>query len=288
MHKLIKPLQAAPQLLPATPPTPSTELVTLKVLQVGLCRTDIRVSKGQIPVDRELVLGHECSCSVVHDPSGVLVQGSRVGLNPLLPGDQFMGLHLDGVLQPFIQVERAQLIPAGDFADLRAIAYLEPVAASMAVLKADITRQQRGVIFHDNRISQLTYLILNSLGYNITWVPESPEGTPAESFDYAVETVFEEAAIHQTMLALKRGGLLVVKSRQYSPVAIVPGLLVSKELRLQAVNYYDFTLAMEWLTKHSDLVQPAFGATYPLAEWEHAFAVAEAPDSKKIFISLEA
>lgn len=232
-----------------------------------------------------IVLGHECSGIVQHDALGRFAPGEAVAINPVFPDGQFMGLHFDGALQELIHVPAAQLVPAGDL-DLKVAAYLEPVAASMAVLKARIEKNQKGVIYHQNRISHLTFLILTSLGYDLEWVREAPSPDVRDRYDYAIETVFEQQSIHAMLGALKPGGLLVVKSRQYTPTAITPAMLVAKELTLQAVNYYDFASAMEWLRANQALLAPLLGSVYPLDDWEAAFDAASAADAKKIFVRL--
>ena len=287
MKRLVKPLNTAPVLQNCATPEPSERLATVRIAHVGLCRTDLLVAKGQLSAPDGLVLGHECSGHVVHDPSGQFAAGAPVALNPLLPGEQFLGLHCDGALQDFVQIAPEQLVDAQGVS-LKLAAYVEPVAASMAVLKARITPEQKGVIYHANRISHLTFLVLDSLGYNIEWVPAPPSGDCSEVYDYAIETLFEQPHIDAMLRALKRGGLLVVKSRQYAQRPVVPGLLVAKELTLQAVNYQDYPTSMAWLAKHQDLVRPLLGDTYALADWHQAFEAAQAGDAKKIFISLEA
>lgn len=285
MKSLLKRTGSAPQLVELFVPKFSTQLATVKIATVGLCRTDLRVAAGDIPITRPTVLGHECSGLVVDDPSGRFAPGTVVAINPLLPNKHFMGLDCDGALQEFIQIIPGQLVDATGVA-FQLAAYLEPVAASMAVLKARITPDEKGVIYHANRISHLTFIILESLGYNIEWIPSAPDPAVHDRYDYAIETQFDAQSIKNMLQALKPGGLLVVKSRQHTPTAIVPNLLVAKELTLQAVNYYDFTEAMAWLRSHQDLVEPLLGAQYSMYEWEAAFAAAGAGDAKKIFIKV--
>jgi L-iditol 2-dehydrogenase len=286
MQKLIKPLNAPVRLEHSPLPEPSAELATVRIAIVGLCRTDLLVATGKLPVRTDVVVGHECAGHVVHDPSGRFEPGVPVALNPLLPDGRFLGLDCDGALQEVVQVHPDQLIAAEDIS-LQLAAYVEPVAASMAVLKARLpVPPARGVIYHANRISHLTHLVMTSTGLNVDWIPHPPDGSVHNHYDFAVETLFEEDAINATLNALKPGGLLVVKSRQHGKRAIVPAMLVAKELTLQAVNYYDFRNAMRWLKGHPDLVAPLLGDTYPLRDWQQAFAAAEAGDAKKIFIAL--
>lgn len=286
MLALVKQPNASVKLGQWQTPSKSAALVTLLPAVVGLCRTDLRVASGEIPLDAPMVLGHECSAWVEQDPTGRFPEGTLVALNPLLPDGRFIGLHAQGVLCERFIAPPSQLVAVPPGVSLEQAAYLEPVAASMAVLKARISRSHRGVIYHNNRISHLTWLILSSRGYSVDWIRRPPEGDLIDQYDYAVETVFDEQTISALVKALKPGGLLVVKSRQYSPVPLVPGALVAKDLTLQAVSYYDFEHSMVWLSHHCADLAPLLGNTWPLSKWEVAFEEAAVAEARKTFIKV--
>lgn len=255
--------------------------VTIKVQSVGLCRTDLFVANGTIALDYDVVLGHEFSGTVVQDLSNTYHVGQRVAVNPLYPEKKFMGLDFNGALTEYIHVPLAQVIPTN--LDFKTASYVEPVCASMAVLKAHINKEQVGGVYGNNRIAQLTYIILQSFGYNVQWLDEK-EVYPLKSFDYIVETLFEEKKINTMLSLLKDNGLLIVKSRKKQSVPINPGLLVAKEITLQAVNYYDYTKTMSWLENNQHLVTDLLGDSYHINDWEMAFDQATSGESKKIFI----
>lgn len=260
--------------------------VTVAMRAVGLCRTDLLVAKGQLAVPADLVLGHEGAGVVIRDPSGRFLPGQTVAINPYYPNGQFLGLHLPGILQEEVQIPANQLVLAEEL-PFHTAAYVEPVAASMAVLKALPGRErQRGLILGDNRIAHLTHLILQSLAYEVDWVKTSLYDGEPDQYDYAIETLFESQAVRSLMTALKPEGLLVVKSRQFVPTEVLPSLMVAKELTLKAVNYGDFHVAIDWLKRHQAHVEPLLGARYPLHAWEKAFEAASAPRAPKIFIEI--
>jgi threonine dehydrogenase-like Zn-dependent dehydrogenase len=276
----------AVQLIERPYPEHHASLVTVAIRAVGLCRTDLLVAQGKIATSGDIVLGHEGAGVVVNDPTGRFQAGEAVAINPYLPQGKFLGLHVDGILQEAVQLPVEQLIPAEGL-PFHVAAYVEPVAASMAVLKAlGHARDLRGLLLGNNRIAHLTYLILQSLGYQVDWVKEPTYQGAPDSYDYAIETLFEKTAIHSLLTALKPEGLLVVKSRQFAPTEIIAALLVQKELSFKAVNYADFNLAMAWLARHRDTVAPLLGERFAMEDWARAFEAASEPTALKIFIEV--
>lgn len=260
----------------------SSHDVLLKVHTVGLCRTDLLVAQHKIPTKQEqLTLGHEFSAVVVNDKTGHFCPGQWVGVNPLWAGE-FMGLDFDGALCEYISVPVDKVI-ATKSQDPRLIAYLEPTAASMAVLKA--INNGRIAVVGKNRIAHLTVLILKSRGYEVDYLDEQEDFKP-DYYDFMIETVFEENVIAKMIKSLKEGGTLVVKSRKKYPVAILASDLVAKEITLKAVNYYDFDKSMQWLEEHSEMVQDLLGDVYSIDNWSQAFEMAQSGEQKKIFIRI--
>lgn len=281
--ELIKDKGAVPRLRKQDVSGWDPKLAVVRVSWVGMCRTDLLVADGVLEAHDGIVLGHECSGVVQSDPSGRFAPGALVAINPLLPGRLFMGLHTDGALRSLLPIDAAQLIDASTVEPMLA-AYVEPVAASMAPLKARIGKHEHGVIFNANRISELTYRIMKSTGYSVEWIKAPADGSVHEVYDYAIETCFEDALISNMLKALKPGGVLVVKSRQGAPRQIVPAHLVAKELTLQAVNYHDFDIAMKWMRANTEQVKPLIGNSYALADWGLAFEEARSGEGKKVFI----
>ena len=74
----------------------SVDDVWIRVAYAGLCRTDVLVAQGLIPVQKNRILGHECSGVISYVPPqcGLLV-GMPVTVNPLL-SDGFIGIDRDG------------------------------------------------------------------------------------------------------------------------------------------------------------------------------------------------
>jgi threonine dehydrogenase-like Zn-dependent dehydrogenase len=263
----------------------NTQHVLLKVNTIGLCRTDLLVASGKIPVKKDsIILGHEFSATVEHDPTGVLAKGQIVGVNPLWE-TQFMGLDLDGAICEYVYVPHEKIIPT-NLTDFSVIAYLEPVAASMAVLKAiDIEEDKKVAIVGNNRIAYLTKLILDSYSIDCDLLAED-EVTQENEYDVIIETMITSDLFSRIVKALKPGKTLVIKSRKKEPVNFLASDLVAKEINIRSVNYYDFNKAMRWLEKNHDIITPLLGEIFPLASWNDAFEKANSGEQKKIFIKI--
>ena len=258
--------------------------VRINVKEVGLCRTDLFVADGTIKVDQDIILGHEFSGIIVETKSTLFKVNERVSVNPLFD-IRFMGLDFDGCLRDFIDVPEEQVIRAFDL-DFKVAAYLEPVAASMAVLKVCHDKKAKGAVFGYNRIAELTYIILKEEGYNIEWIDEKNITAQDNEYDYVIETLFNEVYLSKIIKLLKKEGTLVVKSRKKQLTGLVASDLVAKELTLRCVNYYDFNKTMEWLISHQNTISHLLGDSYPLDNWRNAFDEAYKGESIKIFIHI--
>ncbi len=255
--------------------------VYIEVKYVGLCRTDLFVSEGIIPVDFNIIIGHEFSGIVLESKSKYFKKGDKVVVNPYFGERGFMGLHFDGCLQEKIIVPAKQIIK-NQYLDYKIAAYLEPISASMAVLKACKNKKKKGSIWGNNRIAELTYIILKNEGYNIEWIKDY--NVRENQYDYAIETMFEEIMIESIIKSLKIGGTMIVKSRKTKGTLLFASQLVSKELTLKCVNYYPFEKAMFWLEKNHSKIAHLLGEEYHIKEWKKAFQKAKEGESKKIFI----
>lgn len=260
--------------------------VLIKVNTIGLCRTDLLVANNTIKTEQEeLILGHEFSGIVVEDKTGQLKANQVVGVNPLWD-KKFMGLDFDGAICEYISIPSQYVIPTTSN-NMSLVAYLEPTAASMAVLKvlSENDKNKKIAIVGKNRIAYLTYLILQNHSYNVDYL-DSNDNFPVDYYDIMIETMFDEKVLHQMIQALKVEGTLIIKSRKKTPVGLISSDLVAKEITLRAVNYFDFHQSMRWIEKNENLLIPLLGRVFPLNDWENAFSLAQSGEDKKIFIKM--
>lgn len=256
--------------------------VKIKVCYIGLCRTDLFVASGKIPRDFDLILGHEFSGIIVESKSNRLKINDKVSINPFFKDKGFLGLDFNGCIQEYISIPANQILVNN--LPLKVSAYLEPVAASMAVLKICKNKTIKGAIWGKNRIAELTYIILKKEGFNIDIIDEN-SNLIENSYSYIIETMFDENILKNIIKLLKPKGTLIIKSRKTQPTSLIPSDLVAKELNLRCVNYYSFKKSLHWIEKNYHLIEHLLGQSYFIDDWEKAFKEAEISESKKIFIN---
>ena len=256
----------------------------LRVLCVGLCRTDIAVASEQIWRDSPLILGHEFAAEVIecpHDPHGRIVPGAIVTVDPLY-GKRFMGLHFDGALCEMISVPIGKLYRVPTSIPLKVAAYAEPVAASMAVMKANL--EGHGAIYGQNRIAALTQLIVQSYGYDIPIISEhDPLGE--DTYDFLIETCITSESPAKICWALKPEGTLILKSRK-TEAPFPVGVIVLKDITIQGVGYGDWNQVVPWLRDNQQSVDQLLGCEFDFSECVEAFEFAGTGEQKKTFINM--
>ena len=280
--------------------------VLVRVAYAGLCRTDLHVAEGRVAVELPRTLGHELAGIVDRAPVGSgLASGRRVTIQPAIPcgscvvcrdeglaadpprcvRPSFLGVHRDGAFAELLAVPAAAVLALPDSMSLQRGAYVEPIAASLAVLRAPIARHERGVVYGDNRIAELTRRVLVAHGFERIVVASETTALEESSFDFAIETVPTTTALRALVAAVRPGGKIVLKSRPFDPVALDLGAAVAKELSFHAVRYGSFRAAIDLLASGRFMVDDLFETAVPLSSFEHAFAHARGSESKKVFFT---
>lgn len=268
-------------------PVPGAGDVRLRVLLAGICRTDLYAADGALGVAEGTVLGHELVGEVIEGAE----RGARVTVSPWIDcaacascaagrtcgKPRVLGVDVDGAFAEELVVPSACVHAVPSDWPLRRAAYVEPIAASMAVLTAPITREQRGAIAGEGRIAMLTLRILQKRGFDVRRVAAGEQDC---TFDYAIET--GGASLADALSLVRPRGVVVLKSRPPSPVSLDLATAVKKELTLSAVAYAPFAdaIALAPSLELDDLL----GDVYPLSRFEAAFARAREPLAPKVFL----
>ncbi len=148
--------------------------VLVRLAYAGICRTDLYVAEGRLPVrSPRIVLGHEAAGTVVgRGSSASLALDASVVVLPLacdvcarpLTCDhaERLGVDRDGVFADLVSIPESSVrpLPLGfgssvDAPPLKLAAYVEPVAAALAV-RAKIPHDASVVIYGRGRIAELT------------------------------------------------------------------------------------------------------------------------------------
>jgi threonine dehydrogenase-like Zn-dependent dehydrogenase len=231
--------------------------VLIRVAIVAYCRTDGYVAQDKIKTKTPLILGHEFSGIIESVGEEVIKfkKDDRVAIMPVLPDEKgyylgpMLGVDRDGAFAEYVSVPEVAVYKIPDSMSFVEAAYLEPVAASLAILKMPLEKNQKGFILGKNRISNLTKRILDLYGFNsIDIVPiEKMQNVTDDSYDFAIETIATAATLAQLVRVVRPGGAIILKSRQYVPVEINVKKIVQKDLRLLGTQYGDFQKGLDLL-----------------------------------------
>jgi L-iditol 2-dehydrogenase len=259
--------------------------VLVEVACAGLCRTDLSVADGSISVDEPRVLGHELSGTVVAAGVGAeALLGARVTADPRIDGG-FLGLDRDGAFAEQVRLPASAVHRLPDALGWLAGAFVEPIAAALAVLDAAPPLERQGLLLGRGRIARLTELILRDAGARQLERAERPiDAEPLEAAcDWAVETDGTSEGIAAALAALRPGGLLVLKSRPAAPLLVDTAQVVRRGLRLQGVGWAPFEQALS-LAERLPL-EGLLGDVLPLERFEEAFARARSDKEPKLFLA---
>lgn len=294
------------QMLPR-PRVSDAHTVVVRVRVAGLCRTDLYAAQGKIKVCDPLVLGHEFSGVVEEIGCDVerVKPGDRVTVNPVLPclncaycsrGEDsscqcttFLGVDRTGCFAEFIAVPDSAIykLPEG-ISDLAA-AYAEPIAAALAVLKANLNPDSKGLIYGKNRFSQLMEKILSVRDFkNIAIFDPSAskyDRVDEGAHDFVIETMISTEVIPELVRAVRPGGKIVLKSRQHEPVQLKITEILKKEPVFHVVNYGSFEEALDLLSTGQIAVDDLVDGVYKLEDYQRVMSVAQKQEALKPFFA---
>jgi threonine dehydrogenase-like Zn-dependent dehydrogenase len=230
-------------------PRPKHGWVKVRVLLAGICRTDLHAADGLLGVAESRILGHEAvgEVSEAEEGSGFRV-GERVVVSPLIPCEacagcvggarcadtRMLGVNVDGVFAEEVIVPKATAYRVHGALSLRRAAYVEPVAAALAVLTAPIRGDQKGLVLGAGRIADLTSRILHHHDYHLA---EAGDRRRAGGFDYVVETAGTASSFDEALHNVRPGGVIVLKSRPAERVALDVARAVRNDVTLASVSY---------------------------------------------------
>ena len=284
-------------------PEPRPGEVLIRVGVAGVCRTDVFVAQGKLSSADPVILGHEFAGVVAADGRGdhEFAAGDRVVVMPAVPcgrcvrctggmpeccpHHQFLGVSLHGAFAEYIAVPAQVVHHLPETLSFREGAYAEPVCASLAVLKAGIQPGERGLVYGDNRIAELTKRVLWTAGFSAVETHRVDPSLPLETdaYDFVVETQPIAPAFDEIIRVLRPGGRVVLKSRPPGPVAIDLAAAVRKEVIFEAVSYGTFSESLDFLTRHD--VADLFGEVRPLEDFANVFAADDVGENLKSFLS---
>jgi threonine dehydrogenase-like Zn-dependent dehydrogenase len=273
--------------------------VRLRVLLAGICRTDVHAAEGLLRTGESRILGHEMAGEVEESDSGSgLERGERVTVSPLLScgtctgcarasrcaEPKMLGVDVDGAFADVVVVPAGCVYRVPRALSLRRAAYVEPIAAALSVVRAPIGTDQRGLVLGAGRIADLTTRVLRHLGFTLG---HAEPRARAGSFDYVVEASGTDASLDEALHHVAPGGVIVLKSRPPSHVALDVARAVKNDVTLCALSYGPWQDAIRLAAELP--VDDLLGDVYPLERFDAAMALTrECPLGPKLFLSAEA
>src|SRR5439155_10098486 len=95
----------------------------------------------------------------------------------------------DGAFAEIVRVPASSIVRLPPALAMRSGAYVEPVAAALAVAEAGIAIGQRGLVLGAGRIAGLTLAVLRARGFSRVQACDPQKARPArDAFDFVVET----------------------------------------------------------------------------------------------------
>lgn len=269
MKALVTTSADVPALIERAIPSPRANEVLVRLTFAGICRTDLQAASGKLQTKPGTILGHEGAGLVDNVPVTLLPRTpcSKCALPPLeCEEPERLGVDRDGVFAEWVCVPKECVLTVPF--DSRRAAYVEPVAAALAVVPA-IPQGSSVLVEGDNRIAELTRRILRRSKINLI-----EEGLA----DVAIETTTD---VNSLLPKVRRGGRIIVKSRPATFAQLDLAEVVEREITLVGARYASFRAAIDLLTTLA--IDDLLGPSFPLEQWEAAFARARAESVKPFF-----
>lgn len=301
--------------LPIPEPEPGEALV--RVLQAGICNTDLELLRGYYPYAG--IPGHEFVGVVERGPASLLnrrVVGEinaacgechfcHCGVPTHCENRTVLGIvNRNGAFAEYLALPFENLHPVPDTVSTDAATFTEPIAAAMEIqqqVRVDETR--RVLVVGDGKLGQLVAQTLALTGCQLLVVGRHREklanlavreiatgfadAVTDRSFDIAIECTGNPEGFAIATRALRPRGILVLKSTYAGHLTFDISSLVVDEITLIGSRCSPFPEALELLASAKVDVQPLIQGRYPLSEGLAAFEDARQKGAMKILLTVE-
>lgn len=298
----------------------------IRVLQAGICNTDIEIVKGYMPFQG--VLGHEF-VGVVEEAEDKTWIGKRVvgeincpcrgceycreGLGNHCPNRKVLGiLDKDGAFADYITLPVANLheLPTS-ISNLQAV-FVEPIASAFRILEqVDIGPKDRVAVLGDGKLGLLVAQVMAGTGCELTAIGRHPEKLEIlarrkiktvlaheglhQTFDLCVDCTGSPKGLESALDLVRPMGKIVLKSTFASPVPHWFGArgerlnlsqLVVNEVVLLGSRCGPFKRAIEALQDGAVEVTALVTKVYNLEEAIKAFGLASKKGVLKVVLDM--
>lgn len=307
--------------------------VLVRIERCGICGSDLHVFRGHSALPG-VCPGHEMSGIVEALGRGAtgVREGDRVAVEPAMrcgacrqckQGNYHLcgrlslcGVSAPGGMATHIVVPNYTLFPLPSAIDFELGALAEPTAVSIhAARLGGVTKGSRVLILGAGTIGLVAAAAARHLGASYVAIsarhPQQKElakalgvdevlepdalRTAGEKPDVVLETVGGEATtVADGLLAVSRGGTIVVIGLFEKTPVFDPGILVLKEVRLVGSMIYnrpssggaDFDLALQCIEEHADALRQLVTHTFAISDVQKAFETAADKKSGAVKVML--
>lgn len=297
------------------PPTPGPNLVEVRVLQAGICETDLQLKQGYMGF--EGVLGHE----FVGIASAGKFAGQRVvgEINCACGGCDFCKRELprhctrrtvvgilnhDGAFADVVYLPEENLHAVPDHVLTRHAVFTEPVAAACRILEqVAISPSDRVVIFGDGRLGNLCAQVLTTTQCQLSVVGKHEwkldrlrqrnidtvllgDFQPEHTADFVVDCTGSPSGFESALQTVKPCGTILLKTTVAAQQSLHLAPIVIDEVRVMGSRCGPFGPALQMIADGRVEVESMISAEYSLDEAVAAFEHAERPDALKVLLNV--
>lgn len=297
-------------------PTPAADETLVRVLQAGICNTDLEMIRGYYSFAG--VLGHEFVGVVAEGPPDLL--GRRVvgeinaSCGDCAACDRDDATHCEnrtvlgikdrnGAFAEYLTLPTANLHPVPESVSTDAATFVEPLAAALEIQEqVPIASEDRVLVVGSGKIGQLIVQTLLLTGCQLHVVgrrrrdlclPKSqsiPVGLaddiPPRSFDIVVECTGNAGGFHIAQKAVRPRGVLVMKSTYSGRLEIEASALVVNEITVVGSRCGPFAPALRLLAERLVELKPLIGARFDLQDGLQAVEKARQPEALKVLLEI--
>lgn len=297
-------------------PQTSTNEALIRVLQAGICNTDLELVEGYYPFSG--IPGHEFVGLVEEGPSKLVGQrvvgeintccgdcdSCRRGLKTHCEHRTVLGIAgRDGAFAEYLTLplENLHLVPSEITTD--AATFTEPLAAAIHILQQiSVEPTDRTLVVGNGKLGQLIAQALALTGCHLEVVGRRPSHTQllrdrgittrlaeqvdTAGYDIAVECTGNSAGFDLALQALRPRGTLVMKSTYAGHLELDASALVVREITVVGSRCGPFAPALHLLTEGAIEVESLIEARYPLQEGLTAFEHARRPGALKVVVEM--
>jgi threonine dehydrogenase-like Zn-dependent dehydrogenase len=297
-------------------PEPGSGEARVRVLQAGICNTDLELLRGYYPYNG--ILGHEF-VGIVEQGSPELVGCRVVGeINAACGHCRFcqtqqpthcenrsvLGIvNRNGAFADYLTLPEQNLYPVPETVSTDAATFTEPLAAALEIQQQIFVRpSDRVLVVGDGKLGQLVAQSLTVTGCELLAIGRNPDklanleacgiqtgyadAVQTGAFDIAVECTGNPEGFAIARRALHPRGTLVLKSTYTGNLSLDMSSIVVDEITLIGSRCGPFPEALNLLATGKIDVAPLIHARYSLAEGLSAFDHAQQRGVLKVILEI--